>query len=103
MEELERLERERMLVFGVTTVVCFFLFVVPSQAPFASGVCAVGSGLIASGCNYAFRVTRSVAWAHVLSEARLNGGGRSKRGVWLGGIVPGVVVTGLGFWLGPFN
>ena len=103
MDELERPENQRTAIFGIGSFLAFLLFVVATQSPFASGFYGVGTGLILSGCVYAYRITREMPWAYVLAEQRINGGSRSKRGVWLGGIAPGAVLIAAGYWWHPYG
>jgi hypothetical protein len=101
VDEIELIERQRLVVLALSGFIAFLALTYFGQALFASAFYAMGIGLIVSGGSHAYRITQEVPWAYVLAESRLSGGTPTKRGMWLGGIVPGVAVLAIGYWWHP--
>jgi len=100
MEELEHLERERYGFLCMGGVFSFVGFFACGVNPFHSFFFALSFGLLAGGIYVARKSTKEYLWAHIMAEAKLNGGAPTKRGVWLGNLLPPVLVLALGVWLG---
>ena len=98
MEELEHIERERYGLFCLSGVLAFVLLSVWQQEWLQAVGYAISAGLLISGCYVARKTTAEYAWALVLAEARINGGTPSKSGIWLGNLVPPVIVLAISVW-----
>lgn len=103
VNEIELIERQHFALLVAGAFMSFLVFVYVGCALFAAAFYAFGAGLIFSGCIHAYRITREVPWAWVMAETRLSGGNPTQRGIWSGGIVPGLVVLCIGHWWHPFG
>jgi ABC-type bacteriocin/lantibiotic exporter with double-glycine peptidase domain len=100
MEELERLETERIGVFSIVGVLVFAVVLLWRSNVLLAVLVGIAIGLLASGAFVAKRMTAEHNWAYVEAEARQSGRLVSKGRAWLGNVLPGLVV-GLGslWWL----
>jgi hypothetical protein len=99
MDEIERIENKRWALFVFEAAVAFVLLFWLTRAIFASFVLSFGVGLFFSGLKVARELTQPYAWAHLEAEARITGRPPSRRGIWLGNTVPGIIVFIIGAWL----
>jgi hypothetical protein len=97
MDEIERIERDKMTVFAVSAFGAFVVILLWRRdfnlAASASAVVA----LLASGAWGARRMTARHTWAVLEAEGRLDGGVPTKRGVWVGNLLPGALAA-LALW-----
>lgn len=90
--ELERLERERYGIFALLGSITFFLLFLWSKHMGLAFFLAMSLALLASGYYVAKKMTSGHCWAYVEAEGRQNGRTPSRRGIWLGNLLPGFFV-----------
>jgi hypothetical protein len=99
MQDLERVERERYGIFTVIGAIAFLALFLLGQNIFVAIGLAISLGLLLSGFHVAKKLTSDYCWALLEAEARLTGHTPSKRRVWLGNLLPGVLVLVALAWL----
>ncbi|MEK8035015.1 hypothetical protein AACH06_29720 [Ideonella sp. DXS29W] len=99
MDEIELIEKNRWPIFVVGALMGFVLCVWLTGEVLSSAVLAIGFGLFLSGYRVAKQLTSEVPWAYLEAEGRINGKLPSKRGVWVGNLIPGLLFGILGLWL----
>lgn len=100
MDDLERVERERYGIFTLCALFAFVGLVASGRHWLLASLLAVGVGLLASGSYVARRTTSASLWPLVEGEARLHGRVPSRRGVWLGNVVPALAALAGAAWFG---
>jgi hypothetical protein len=99
MDEIERIESDRWGLFVIEAAIAFALIYWLSLELFGSIVASIGLGWSMSGYKVARKMTQPLAWAYLEAEARISGYLPSRRGVWLGNVLPGIVIAAMGAWL----
>ena len=99
VDEIERIESRRWVIFVCEAALGFLVAIWLTKDLLASVVLSIGLGLFFSGYQMAKQLTQDVSWAYLEAEGRLTGFEPSKRGVWVGGLLPGALVALLGAWL----
>lgn len=92
MDELERLERERYGIFTLAGMLIFIGLFLWGKNIFLAIFFAIALALLLSGYYVASKLTSEYYWALLEAEARANGHSPSKRGTWLGNLIPGFVI-----------
>ena len=93
MDEIERIEREKMTLFTVSAFVTFMVTILWRQDFKLAASAAAVAALLTSGAWGARRMTAEHNWAVLQAEGRLNGGAPSKRSVWMGNLLPGALAA----------
>lgn len=98
MEDLERIERQRIGLFCLTSFCSGLLYFLATASLLASVLFGVCLGLLLSGAFVARMTTRAYHWAVIESEARLNGYRAIKKKVWIGNLLPFAVALLCSIW-----
>lgn len=99
MDEVERIERQRWAYFVLESALGFGLIYFWTRSGLIAATLACGLGLLFSGVHLARQLTRDPAWAYLVADGRITGIEPSRRGIWIGNILPGFIVLAVGIWL----
>jgi hypothetical protein len=100
LDDIERIEKQRIIEFLVAATLTFIAAIVWSERPLLSSFVAITCGLLFSGYQVARRLTQTHHWAHLENDSHLSGMKLSKRGVWTGNLLPGVAALAATVWWG---
>jgi len=98
MEELERIEKERYGLLALTMVVTLTGLMIAGLKWIPAVLLAAAIAMFVSGTYVAAKTTGDYVWSLELAEARTTGGSPSRRGVWLGNLLPALAVLAVGVW-----
>jgi len=92
MDDLELLERERYRVFALAWLLVYLGLVFWVNPKLLAFFIAIAIALLVSGYHVAKTLTSEFFWVLLEAEARVNGRMPSKRGIWVGNLLPGLLV-----------
>lgn len=98
MEELEHIEAQRIAVCAVVGAAFELALTIWGLDDLSTHLAAFTAGLLASGIYVAKRKTLAHNWAYLEAEARQLGYTVSRRGIWLGNLMPAVVMGLASAW-----
>jgi len=100
VDEIDRIERGKVRVFAVSAFVAFVVTVLWQKDFHLAASAAAVVALLFSDAWGARQMTVEHNWALLQAEGHLNGGMPSKRRVWIGNLLPGVLAAmALSWWL----
>lgn len=100
MDEIELIEKQRYGLFALAALMTGFLTFVLLKDFLAALLVGVTVGLLVSGLFVAKALMQPHVWAILEGEARYHGTTVTKRGVWMGNLIPFAVgLLATAWWL----
>ena len=99
MDDLDRIERERVSLFSLAAVLSGLLYLLATSRVTSAVLVGICAGLLVSGAFVARKMTQPHNWAMLEPEARIAGSTLSRKRVWFGNLAPFVAALACAGWL----